>query len=75
MVYISLNSIVFIGILCFVIGAVARWVVDRVVGAKYSGAIDFDISTEDHKASFVFYEPIENFEQQKSILLKVTKHR
>ena len=72
---ISIDIATVIGVICFVIGIttcrLARLVLNR---SHYSGAIDFDISTNDHKASFVFYEPIENFEDYKYITLKVIRH-
>lgn len=72
---ISINVATAIGILCFIVGLIVHYLVYRMFeGFRYSGAINFDISTKEHKPSFVFFEPIENFENRKSVRFKVTKY-
>lgn len=71
---ISIDAATAIGILCFIIGIIVHYLVYRTFeGFRYSGVINFDISTKEHKPSFLFFEPIENFENRKSVRFKVTK--
>ena len=72
---ISIDVATVIGILCFIVGIVVHYLVCRTFeGFRFSGAINFDISTKEHKPSFVFFEPIENFENRRFVRFKVTKY-